>query len=218
MKIHKNEKKFICDKCYKKFTTTTNLKQHAQIHAESKEERKMYTCEYEGCDKKYLYMCNLKKHAKDHTDPLGNIIGDNNPQEWCYSLSVGCCKIKLVLDLESPNSGNRDHAESKITYKELSGTINYNPDELKTDPCELDEKVEELMVKAKGAVSASVELHPSLDSVMSKIVERLIAYHPIIGSKSLMIKIKEYGQFVDIVSFLLKNYGPNQEFKGEETP
>ena len=31
-RIHKKEKPFICEKCCKSFTTTTNLKQHVQVH------------------------------------------------------------------------------------------------------------------------------------------------------------------------------------------
>lgn len=58
--IHRNERKYVCDKCGKSFTQRTILTEHYASHKEFKD----INCDV--CDKKFKTLLNLKNHQRIH--------------------------------------------------------------------------------------------------------------------------------------------------------
>lgn len=60
-RIHSGIKPYVCKECEKSFSSSSNLKQHLNIH-KTAVKRSKYTCFVNNCTKSYLYICTLKKH------------------------------------------------------------------------------------------------------------------------------------------------------------
>ena len=72
----KEAKLLICPVCDKVFSSTSNLKQHRNIHKNSLTRQK-YKCFVNNCNKSYLYICTLKKHIQSsHCEEYGTIQND----------------------------------------------------------------------------------------------------------------------------------------------
>jgi hypothetical protein len=64
-------------------------------------------------------MCNLKKHKQEHEDPMGDCLGEKRYDNHSFSIELGNCRIKTSF------KKGKDHSETLITYKDISGAIVY---------------------------------------------------------------------------------------------
>ena len=80
-RIHSGVKPYTCPECNKSFSSSSNLKQHMNIHKSSLKRNK-YVCFVNSCCKAYLYICTLKKHImfahKKSFDLLEELYKDRN--------------------------------------------------------------------------------------------------------------------------------------------
>jgi hypothetical protein len=61
-RIHSGIKPYACRICPKTFSSSSNLKQHNNVH-KNIIKRKKFCCFIKNCTKSYLYICTLKKHV-----------------------------------------------------------------------------------------------------------------------------------------------------------
>jgi hypothetical protein len=81
VRTHTGYKPFVCRYCEKAFTSSSNLKQHENVH-KTKKFRHKFVCFVKNCSKIYYYVCTLKKHMmnrhRDIYDTLRQDFSNSN--------------------------------------------------------------------------------------------------------------------------------------------
>ncbi|CAC5403566.1 KRAB [Mytilus coruscus] len=122
-KVKKDDKKYKCEECAGKFTSSSSLTRHKLLHTRGADSRKIYQCEY--CNKKLNCDDQLKLHRRTHTGekPFGC-------DKCSYRAAAYCNLQKHVKRIHENPIPNRRGPKSNKPKPMVVGTLDKLPQEV----------------------------------------------------------------------------------------